>query len=157
MIRCLGIMAALLALAGCATERPTEPGADAKSIVADVGDQMLTAKLTHFDYLGNLKLAAAKNDAGLRNLFRFTDTEAFIGAGADDHCDTLRKLLFLWGDREYARVLSGESQKVREAVISAIDYTGGTDTWNAKYFPRTYSLAKHAYDDGESSVPDARQ
>lgn len=82
----------------------------------------------------------------MRNLFRFTDSDAFIGIGADDHCITLMKLLHFWGDREYARVLAGESRKVRDAVISALDYNGSYPDWDAEHFPLTYRLGKHPYE-----------
>jgi hypothetical protein len=117
-----------------------KPVPNAESILAGAGDAVLTAKLTKFNYLKNLKLAVANNDDGLRNLLRFTDSESFVGAGADDHCDTLYELLRFWGDRKYAQVLSGETVKVRSVVIDVLDYI--YPDWH-KQFPLTYGLAKH--------------
>ena len=78
----------------------------------------------------------------MRALFRFTISEAFVGAGADQHCEVLQDLLRLWSDSSYARELSKETPKIREAVIAALDYHCDPD-WNSRKFPATYTLAKH--------------
>jgi hypothetical protein len=121
----------------------SEPRPTAGSIIASSGDAPLTAKLTKFDYKRHLRDAALEKDDGLRQLFRFTISESFVGAGATDHCHILRDLLRLWGDREFARTLAAESPRVRSAVISAIDYTWPYPGWKPAQYPATYHLAQH--------------
>ena len=134
----------LLLCIAISTASAKEPKPTAKSILEfGGGDAPGTAKLTKFPYARHLRSAVQMQDDGLGHLFRFTDSESFIGSGAESHCIALRDLLRLWGDREFARVLAAESPKVRSAVIAALDYTWPHPGWQPKEFPATYRLAKH--------------
>jgi hypothetical protein len=126
-------------LAACATAtRPT-----ANSILSDQTDAVLTAKLTRFDYRKNLESAVRGESSGLHALFKFTDSKSFVGAGADDHCRTLHELLLLLGDQAFSRELAKESNRVRIAVISALEYDWAYPGWKSSEFPLTYALGKH--------------
>jgi len=106
-------------------------------------DAIRTAQIIiGFDYRKNRERARTKEVVALHAMFLFTDSEAFIGAGADQHCSVLQDLLRLWGDRSYARELAKEPPKVRAAVISALDYENDPD-WKSQKFPSTFALAKH--------------
>ena len=133
------IMLTALLLVACATERqPT-----AHSILSDPTDAAYTAKLTGFDYRKNLESAVRRQPPGLHALFKFTDSESFVGAGADDHCRTLHQLLQLLGDQTFSRELAKESHRVRIAVISSLEYGWGYPGWKSSEFPLTYALEKH--------------
>ena len=133
------VLSGLLAFASEQDPKPT-----AKSILKeDGGYAPHTAKLTNFPYRQYLRAAVRKREAGLRQLFRFTDTESFIGAGAESHAAVLRDFLRYWGDREFSRALRKETPKVRQAVIWALDYTWPYPGWQETEYPRTHRLASH--------------
>jgi hypothetical protein len=121
-----------------------EPRPTAKSILRTEGGAAAgTARLAQFPYQLHLKSAALRQDGGLRQLFRFTETKGYIGSGAEAHSAILRDFLRFWGDREFARVLRTESPQTRLAVIGALDYTWPYPGWTETEFPRTYRLARH--------------
>jgi len=142
-----------LCFLGCAGNPSRNNAQDFNYDSDPAGDTIRTAKLiTGFDYRKNREKATNKDISALRALFRFTVSKAFVGAGADQHCDVLQDLLRLWGDRAYAHVLANESPKIRGAVISALDYCNDPD-WKARKFPATYALAKHEEIPVESPSP----
>ena len=132
-----------MAFCGCASNPSRHNSRDFDYDADPAGDAIRSAKLiTGFDYRKYRNKAEHKDAAALRALFRFTVSNAFIGAGADQHCDVLQDLLQLWGDHAYARELGKETPKIRAAVISSLDYRSDPD-WKSQKFPATYALAKH--------------
>jgi len=130
-----------VAFFGCASNSSRNTAEDFDS--GPASDVIRTARLViGFDYRKQWKKAKHHDAAALHSLFHFTDSEGFVGAGADEHCSILQDLLRLWGDRAYARELGMESPKIREAVISALDYHGDPK-WKARKYPATYALGKH--------------
>jgi len=128
-----------LSLFGCASEHSSSTQ---RLLSYDSSDAVRQAQLLiGFDYSRHLQSAARKESAGLHALFRFTDSDAFVGAGAEDHCTVLMELLRVWGDRRFASELARETRKIREAVIHALDYRARD--WHASRFPATYALAYH--------------
>ena len=117
----------------------TEPKPTAKTILQYHGGEL--NQFPHYERY--LRLAVQMRDDGLKQIFRFTVAEGFIGAGAEDHCSILRDLLRYWGDRDYSRVLAAESPQIRSAVIDALDYTWPHPGWKPTEYPVTYRLAKH--------------
>ena len=123
----LSVTLAAFLLTACATaQKPTAHG-----ILSDPTDAVLTAKLTHFDYRKNLESAVRGEPSGLHALFKFTASESFVGAGADDHCRTLHELLQLLGDQAFSRELSKESSRVRIAVVAALEYDWAYPGWKS--------------------------
>jgi hypothetical protein len=107
----------------------------------DIFDQ---AKLDGVDYRKLLRAAVAMDAKSLSAIFQYTaNGPNLMGAGADDNCDILHQLLIWWGDRKFAHVLSGESLKVRSAVVNAIEYAWGFPGWKPNQFPETYQLGIH--------------
>ena len=136
----LSIIAPLfICFLACAADSVPSPA----EIRAHSGDAIGTAKLTHFDYRRHLDRAISKQSDGLHELFAFTTTEGFVGAGAEDHCAILHDLLQVWGDRRFAAVLRGESPRTRKAVVAALDYSWRYPGWQPAEFPQTYQLAAH--------------
>ena len=97
-------------------------------------------KLDGVDYRRLLRAAVAMDAKSLSGIFQYTANGQLMGAGADDNCDILHQLLIWRGDRRFAKVLSGESLKVRSAVFNAIAYAWGFPGWNSNQFPLTYAL-----------------
>ena len=139
------LIAVVLATASLASEREVEPPPNPKQMRDLAEDPARQARLLLHDtaYMRSLDLALAKRASGLRRLFRFTTTEAFVGAGAESHCAILRDLLRLLGDDFFARILRDERPKVRSAVIHALDYAWPCPGWQPSQFPATYGIAKH--------------
>lgn len=142
-ISLLAIICAL-AFAGCASR---EHAASPRQILEDgAWNETPTAENvikqhTGIDYRKAVEAAVRKDPAGLHQLFLFTDSDWFIGALADDHCHTLKLLLYLWGDRPFSAALARETPRIRRAVISALDYDG---TEYDRY-PLTNAAAPHPY------------
>ena len=109
-----------------------------------MGDECVSAgKRVGIDYTRSLERAIDKDSAGLSTLFRFTVTNGFVGAAAENHCGSMLGLLQRWGDRPFARVLRAQKPRIRKAVINAIDYSFPYPGWQPAQFPETYSLALH--------------
>ena len=104
----------------------------------------VAGKRVGIDYARSLNRAIAKDAAGLSELFRFTKTDGFMGAAAENHCGILLGLLQRWGDEAFAHVLRRQEPIIRKAVINAIDYSFPHPGWKPSQFPSTYSLASHA-------------
>jgi len=139
------LIAAALCTPYLAPAREIEPPPNPQQMRDLAEDPARQARLLLHDtsYTRSLDRALAKDAAGLRHLFRFTTTEAFVGAGAESHCAILRDLLRYLGDRFFARVLHSESAEVRAAVIHALDYAWSYPGWQPSRFPATYRIAKH--------------
>jgi hypothetical protein len=103
----------------------------------------VAGKRVGIDYTRSLNRAIAKDSAGLTDLFRFTRTDGFMGAAAENHCGILLGLLQRWGDDAFARVLRRQKPHIRKAVSDAIDYSFPYPGWKPAQFPDTYSLAAH--------------
>jgi hypothetical protein len=97
------------------------------------------------DSLRVLNRAIEGDPAGLDRLFRFTVSDGFVGAAAENHCSILLGLLQRCGDSGFAKVLRHEKRRVRKAVIDAIDYAFPYPRWEPTQFPETYSLAPHEH------------
>jgi hypothetical protein len=102
-------------------------------------------KRVGIDYLRVLNRAIENDPAGLDPLFRFTVSDGFVGAAAENHCLILLGLLQRLGDSPFAKVLRYQTRHVRKAVIDAIDYAFPYPAWNPRQFPITYSLAPHEH------------
>jgi len=111
-----------------------------------VGDECVAAgKRVGIDYAHALDRAISGDPVGLAELFRFTVSDGFDGAAADNHCSILLGLLQRWSDDAFARVLRREKARIRKAVIDAIDYSFPHPGWKRTQFPHTYSLAPHEH------------
>jgi hypothetical protein len=109
------------------------------------GECVIAGAHVGIDYARALSAAIAKEPDGLAALFRFTTTEWFMGAAAENHCAIIVGLLQRWGDRDFARLLRKQPARVRKAVIDAIDYSFPYPGWKRTQFPRTYALAEHEH------------
>ncbi|MES2309689.1 MAG: hypothetical protein V4507_12610 [Verrucomicrobiota bacterium] len=96
------------------------------------------------DYESLLIRALKNNPDALGALFRFTESDGFVGAGAEDHCSILLGLLQRWGDENFSNVLKKERPETREAVVQAIDYAFPYPGWTSREFPKTYFLGDHS-------------
>ena len=65
-----------------------------------------------------------------------------MGEGAETHGVILQVLLYVYGDKTYAKVLSRLSHSIRNQVIAYLDERFGLECY-WKQFPRTYALASH--------------
>lgn len=110
---------------------------------SDTGSVFGQGKLDGVDYRKLLRAAVAMDAKSLSGIFRYTANGRLMGAGADDNCDILHQLLIWWGDRQFANVLSGESLKVRSAVVNAIGDAWSFPGWKPFQFPLTYALGTH--------------
>jgi hypothetical protein len=138
---------ALVAFAATATlGRGLEPTPTAAQLREWSGDECVKAgKRVGIDYARSLEGAIAEKPLGLATLFRFTTTDGFVGAAAENHCGILLGLLQRWGDESFARVLPAQKPRVRKAVVDAIDYSFPYPGWKPSQFPRTYSVAPHEH------------
>jgi hypothetical protein len=105
------------------------------------GDIFSQAALSGVDYRQLLRGATAKDPASLAAIFRFCGV---MGEGAESHSEILYQLLRLWGDADYALVLSKQSPEVRSSVIANLDNQWGYSGWPPTEFPITYRLGKHS-------------
>jgi hypothetical protein len=145
---CLIVYCTLL-VQGCSTLRHIRFDSEAHTPSAArlrewMGDECVSAgKFVGIDYAHSLELAIRADPAGLAELFRFTETEGFVGAAAENHCGILIGLLRRWGDGRFAAVLRSQSLRIRQAVIDAIEYASSYPGWKPNQFPQTYSSAPH--------------
>ena len=110
------------------------------------GDECVAAgKRVGIDYPRLLNRAIERDPAGLADLFRFTISDGFDGAAAENHCSIMLGLLQRWGDHRFARILRGQKPRIRKTVIDAIDDTFPHPGWKPTQFPETYSLAPHQH------------
>src|SRR5438876_11583786 len=86
-----------------------DPPPTAKQLRQWMGDECVSAgKRAGIDYSRLLDRAIDRDSAGLVGLFRFTVSDWFVGAAAENHCGSLLGLLQRWGDQRFARVLRRE-------------------------------------------------
>jgi hypothetical protein len=90
----------------------------------------------HFDYRTPLRLAAAKDRAGLLELLEYNSRTSLMGEGAEDHASILIARLGIWGDRAFAEVLQACSEKAVSRALGFLEYGGVT----REQFPRTFSV-----------------
>ena len=139
----------LALLVSCVSQTPVvalEPPPTPAQLREWMGDECVSAgKRVGIDYARSLERAIDKDSAGLSALFRFSVTDGFMGAAAENHCGIMLGLLQRWGDRPFARVLRAQKPRVRKAVINAIDYSFPYPGWKPAQFPETYSLASHEH------------
>ena len=95
------LIAAAFSAPVLARARDVEPPPNPQQMRALAEHPARQARLLLHDtsYARSLDRALANDPEGLRHLFRFTTTDAFIGAGAESHCAMLRDLLRYLGDR----------------------------------------------------------
>jgi len=146
MVKPVGCAVALalfvaLPFAWCAVSDPPSTPQEMRNLAEDPARQ--ARLLLKVDYSRLLDQALAKKPEGLRGLFRFTTSEAFVGAGAESHCTILRGLLRHLGDQYFARMLRREQPHVRTAVIHALDYAWPHPGWKSSEYPATFQLARH--------------
>ena len=106
------------------------------------GNIFYQAKLDNVDYRVLLKGAIAKDEKSLNALFRYTAEGNLMGEGAETHGAILQALLYVYGDKTYAKVLSRLSHSIRNQAIAYLDERFGLECY-WKQFPRTYALASH--------------
>jgi hypothetical protein len=139
-------VAVIVLIAASAHARPLDRPPSAAQLRQWMGDGCVSAgKRVGIDYTRSLDSAIRGDAAGLRSLFHFTISRAFVGAAAESHCSIMLGLLQRWGDPHFAHALRTEQPRVRKAVIDAIDYAFPYPGWHASEFPATYTLAPHEH------------
>ena len=126
---------------GCASFPPQNNPVDSDS-GSDCDILRAGTLFSGFNYRKNWEKAKHHDAAALHALFRFTDSDGFAGALAEDHSRLLHGLLHLWGDRPFAQELGKEKPRIRTFVLWALDTSYDPD-WNSRKFPATYGLVKH--------------
>jgi hypothetical protein len=100
-------------------------------------DGSIYAQARHdkIDYRPILKRAINLEKPALISLFGMQ----FMGEGGETHCEILKDLMILWGDEKFATVLGEQPKKVREIVVSSIDYAWADPSWAS--YPKTLALS----------------
>ena len=115
-------------------------------LVSNIGsfyldDTEWQARQAGVNYRPVLDAALKRDRRALHTLFQLTADNAFDGAGADSHSCALWTLMAQWGDRDFAKALAAEPARIRQAVITFLDYAAAEDY--SKTYPLTHRLGLH--------------
>ena len=96
------------------------------------------AKLDGIDYRASLRQAIALDKEAIESLFAMR----FMGEGGETHSTNLLRLMHLWDDEQFSKVLSGQPERVRGFVVCSIDYSSADPEWIA--FPKTLATSPNS-------------
>lgn len=89
------------------------------------------------DYPSVLQRAAAKDERALRRLFHISAESRWSASGSEFHRGTMRRLLLVWGDADFAGVLAQQTVAVRQHILHVL--SAHEDPAIPHLFPRTYA------------------
>ncbi len=90
------------------------------------------------DYTAALNHAATKDESALKRLFYISANSDWDAAGGELHTSAMRRMLLLWGDIDFARVLGRQPLIIRQKVLAFLT-EHGRDPSVAHLFPHTYA------------------
>ncbi len=100
-----------------------------------LGSIFAQARLDKIDYRPILNRAINLEKPALISLFGMQ----FMGEGGETHSAILKDLMTLWGDEKFAELLSAQPKKIREIVVSSIDYAWADPVWAS--YSKTLALS----------------
>jgi hypothetical protein len=92
------------------------------------------------DYQRVLRQAAGKHGDALERLFAISARGLWDVAAAEFHHSNMRRMLLVWGDADFARVLARQPRAIRRAVDEALSWPQESEFRH--HFPQTYAVAK---------------
>jgi len=137
----------LLTLTACALAKaePTPIQIEAKRQLEEAaqmeeypGSIFAQAKWDKIDYRSILKRAIHLDEKALVSLFSMR----FMGEGGETHCENLMRLMKLWGDDKFSKVVASQPAEIRRLVVSSIDYASTHEEW--RLYPKTRGTSPDA-------------
>ena len=94
------------------------------------------------DYKAAMEKAAEKDEKALERIFYISTHSEWDGAGGEFHTSYMRRLLLLWGDVDFARVLALQPAETRRKILRTLNL-GGQDRFFPELFPHTAAGRPH--------------
>jgi len=85
-----------------------------------------------------MEKAARKDEKALERVFYISAHSRWDAAGAEFHDSYMRRLLLLWGDIDFARVLARQPAATRRKILRTLSVG---DRSIPELFPHTYAAA----------------